>query len=227
MDSRDELKIQRPRLGVLKQKNIKGAVIPSFSLDEKDFASSSLKEKILPKILNFEDQKSIKYIRLIKQGHKHVLSKNHNLALEMFERANKIKQTTKTLSLISWVHSLKGDLEQAKAICFKAIELNPEQGTPYNDMGSFLLQDSKYHEALDWFKKAKSAKFATNREYPYINSARAYLQLKQYRKALSEFKKAVEFVPYQKDLHEIILKLKYRLKFSKEGPGLDFQGRLD
>jgi Tfp pilus assembly protein PilF len=79
-------------------------------------------------------------------------------------------------------------------------------------MGSYLLLEGKITECFEWFNLAKKAKYYVNREFPYINSGKAYLMEKKYGQALDEFNQALRYVPYQKELVKTIRKLKGLMK---------------
>lgn len=101
--------------------------------------------------------------------------------------------------------------EKAKSYCLKAIQKDPDYGPPYNDMGTYLLDENHVKESLKWFALAKKCSNYQNREYPYINSGRAYMALQQFDKALEEFSQALAYAPLHEELHETVKKLKQNI----------------
>ena len=101
-----------------------------------------------------------------------------------------------------------GDFTKAKEFCFEAIKKDPDYGNPYNDIGSYLLSEGKIKESFSWFALAKKAKYYLNREFPYINAAKAHLMQQNYRGALNEFMEALILVPYHKELQKTVNRLK-------------------
>ena len=46
------------------------------------------------------------------------------------------------------------ELDDAIAQCEIAIELDPEFGNPYNDIGVYLMQQQRLDEAIPWLERA-------------------------------------------------------------------------
>jgi hypothetical protein len=59
-------------------------------------------------------------------------------------------------------------------------------------------------ESLRLFEMAKTATNNPQREYPYINSGRAYMIRKQYHLALRELQIALTLAPYHQNLHKTV-----------------------
>lgn len=112
---------------------------------------------------------------------------------------------------MDWTYSLENQFETAKNFCLKAIKIDPAYGAPYNDLGSYLLSEGQVQESLKWFELAKNSRNYQNREYPYINSGRAYMNLRNYKAALEEFSMALTLVPQNEELHQTVQRLKETL----------------
>ena len=158
-------------------------------------------------ILSFSMGTLKKSKELINKGHECVFEKKYPNALVFFEKARRLHETSETLTLIGWVYSLLDNLERAKKFCLKAIELDPDYGPAYNDIGSYLLQEGDINESIRWFKLAKAAPIYHNKEYPFINMGRALLMQKKYRQALHEFNEAKKLAPHQRQINDTILKI--------------------
>jgi Tfp pilus assembly protein PilF len=96
---------------------------------------------------------------------------------------------------------MKGDYETAIEMCLKAIELDPDFGNPYNDIGSYLIALGRYDEAIPWLKKAITAKNYELRHYPHINLARVYLAKGMFKDALQELETAIKIAPNYRPAH--------------------------
>ena len=163
-------------------------------------------------IIGLATYRSRTYLKLMNYG-KLALARGHSeTALRFFERAHRLRPGTRTFSLLAWAYAVGGKLSMAKTLALQSHQLNPGHASPCNDFGSFLLQEGKSHEAMQWFEKAKNAPFCPRPETAFINTARAYLVQKNYRAAILEFKKALDLVPGHSDLKEIIFRLKQKLK---------------
>jgi len=157
---------------------------------------------------SIEWQRDRKYDQLLHQGHEAIYLKKYSEALDRFSKAMNYKETAEIINLIGWSHSLLGQVAEAKQCCLKAIEKDPSYGPPYNDLGTYLLGEGKFEEALKWFHLAKKSLNYQNREFPYINSGRAYMANREYEKALEEFSVALTLAPFHEELHQTIEKLK-------------------
>lgn len=144
---------------------------------------------------------------LINKGHECIFEKKYSNALVFFERSRRLNENAEILTLIGWVYSLLENLNRGKKFCLKAIELDPDYGPAYNDIGSYLLEEGDINESIRWFNLAKNAPLYHNKEYPYINTGRAFLMQKKYVQALEEFKMAHKIAPHQKKISETISKV--------------------
>src|SRR5881628_1104671 len=54
--------------------------------------------------------------------------------------------------LLGWTLSFQGRLEEATEECLRAIEIDPEFGNPYNDIGVYLMQRDRLDEAIPWLE---------------------------------------------------------------------------
>src|SRR5690606_1854002 len=87
-------------------------------------------------------------------------------------------------SLVNWgwmEHEL-GDTERAIELCREAIGVDPDIGSPYNDIGSYLVSLGRFDESVFWFEKAIVSKYYIPRQYPHINLGKVYLRGGQYHK---------------------------------------------
>lgn len=182
------------------------AIIPLFKLDKKNIIR--FESNGLGSIGSLEWQRDKKYDQLMHEGHEAVFDKDYEKALDKFTKALNYKETAEILTLVGWVHSLNGKLDKAKSYCLKAIQKDEDYGPPYNDLGTYLLTEGQTEESIKWFELAKKAVNYQNREYPYINSGRAYMTLKNLPKALEEFSKALTLAPYHEELHNTVERLK-------------------
>lgn len=92
------------------------------------------------------------------------------------------------------------------------MQLDSQYGPAYNDFGNYILSEGQIQESLRWFELAKRAHNYQNREYPYINAGRAYVLLKDFDQALTEFSSALTIAPHHHELHETVSKLKNSLE---------------
>jgi Tfp pilus assembly protein PilF len=135
--------------------------------------------------LNF--RREDKYLNLIEKAQKLVSNKKMLEAIPIIREARRFKETPMIITLEAWCQFALGKSQMAHSLCLKAIELDPEYGPAYNDLGSYLLEEDKLDDALKLFAKAKRATFFPQREYPYINCGRVYLKRNDFKNAREEF----------------------------------------
>src|SRR5207245_2612278 len=87
--------------------------------------------------------------------------------------------------------------------CLKAIEVDPDFGNPYNDIGCYLMQQGKLEEAVPWLERAKLAKRYEPRQFPYMNLARIHVKQGRWWEALREFEGAVRLANSRNASHHL------------------------
>ncbi len=128
-------------------------------------------------------------------------------AIEHYQRSIAVHPTAEAHTFLGWSMSFQGRLEEATAECLRAIEIDPDFGNPYNDIGVYLMQQGKVAEAIPWLGKAKQARRYEPRQFPFMNLGCVYLKLGRWWDALREFEGAVQAAPGDvhaaKTLHQL------------------------
>ena len=62
-----------------------------------------------------------------------------------------------------------GDYDSAIAECQKAIEIDPDFGNPYNDIGAYLIQQGELDEAIPYLEQAMEAKRYSTPHFPHYS----------------------------------------------------------
>ncbi len=132
-------------------------------------------------------------------------------AIEGYRRSIEVCPTAEAHTFLGWAMSFQGRLDEATAECLRAIEIDPEFGNPYNDIGVYLMQQGKLDEAIPWLEKAKQAKRYEPRQFPFMNLGRVYLKQGRWWEALREFEGAVRAAPRDADAHKMLHGLRARL----------------
>ncbi len=111
-------------------------------------------------------------------------------------------------TFLGWTYSFKGDYEGAIRECQIAIDVDPDFGNPYNDIGAYLIELGRHEEAIPWLKKAMQAKRYEPRHFPHFNLARAYVRQRKIYEAIRELKLVLELEPEYKlaraELHRLL-----------------------
>ena len=132
---------------------------------------------------------------LWQEGYHHQMEGELERAIEIYRRSIAVYPTAEAHTFLGWTLSFQGQLEEATQECLQAIEIDPEFGNPYNDIGVYLMQQGKIEEAIPWLEKAKQAKRYEPRQFPFMNLGRIYLKQARWWEALREFEGAVQAAP--------------------------------
>ena len=134
-------------------------------------------------------QKSSEYFE---KAYKFHLDGEIDKAIEDYKASIQIYPTAKAYTFLGWAYSLQKRYEDAIEECMKAIELEPDYGNPYMDIGNYLIELGRPYEAIDWLEKAFNYIDSNSSHFPLFSLGRAYektgdwlLALKFYNKALS------------------------------------------
>jgi len=148
---------------------------------------------------------------LWQEAYRHQMEGELDRAIELYRRSIAVYPTAEAHTFLGWTLSFQGRLEEATKECLRAIEIDPEFGNPYNDIGVYLMQQGKLEEAIHWLTKAKQAKRYEPRQFPFMNLGRIYLKQGRWWEALREFEGAVRAAPEdvgaRKALHSIRARL--------------------
>jgi Tfp pilus assembly protein PilF len=116
-------------------------------------------------------------------------------AIELYTRSIEMHPTAEAFTFRGWAYHYLGRLDDAIAECKRAIEVDPDFGNPYNDIGAYLLEKGELDEAIGWLERAKTAPRYEPRHFPYMNLGRVYAAKGMVRRAIEEFEHALELAP--------------------------------
>jgi tetratricopeptide (TPR) repeat protein len=129
-------------------------------------------------------------------------------AVALYRKSLACVPTAEAHTFLGWTLSFRGDYEGAIQECRRAIEVDPEFGNPYNDIGSYLIALGRPQEAVPWLRKAIGAPRYEPRHYPHVNLARVYAKLGQLDAAIAEIRAALAIAPQYRparvELHRLL-----------------------
>ncbi len=134
-------------------------------------------------------------LRLLEAGNRCHQEEDIEGAIENYRRSIDLYPTAEGHTFLGWMYSFQGRLDAAIAECRRAIEVDPEFGNPYNDIGAYLIQQGRLDEAVPWLERAMTAERYEPRHFPHVNLGRIHLLRREYGKALGEFRQALRLVP--------------------------------
>src|SRR5258708_36599854 len=100
---------------------------------------------------------------------------DYDRAVELYRPSLCLHPTAEAHTFLGWTFHFQGKIEEAIAECKRAIEVDPEFGNPYNDIGAYLIGLDRFDEAIPWLEQAIAAKRYDPRHFPHFNLGRAYL----------------------------------------------------
>jgi tetratricopeptide (TPR) repeat protein len=116
-------------------------------------------------------------------------------AIDLYRRSIEAFPTAEAHTFLGWTYSFQGKLDAAIEECKKAIEIDPDFGNPYNDIGAYLIEKCRHDEAIPWLQKAITAKRYDNYHFAHYNLGRAYMASDLLNKARLEFEEALRIHP--------------------------------
>ena len=132
-------------------------------------------------------------------------------AIEGYRESIETCPTAEAHTFLGWTFSFQGKLEEATQECLRAIEIDPDFGNPYNDIGVYLMQQGKLDDAVTWLEKAKHARRYEPRQFPHMNLARIHMKRGRWWDALRELEMATRFAPKDAELARTLHSLRGRL----------------
>jgi tetratricopeptide (TPR) repeat protein len=150
-------------------------------------------------------------IELWREAYRRQMAGDLEGAIETYRRSIETCPTAEAHTFLGWTYSFQGRLEEATAECLRAIEIDPDFGNPYNDIGVYLIQQNRLEEAIPWLERAKAAPRYEPRQFPHMNLARIHLKRGRWWEALRELEAGARLAPTDRELARTLHSLRARL----------------
>jgi tetratricopeptide (TPR) repeat protein len=134
-------------------------------------------------------------LELFHKAHTLQMQGQLDLAVSLYKRSIEVYPTAEAYTFLGWTYRFQGKIDDAIAECKKAIAVDPSFGNPYNDIGSYLIEQGKPAEAIQWLERAIASERYEAYHYPWLNLGRAYAAMDMYKKALECVEKSLEIEP--------------------------------
>lgn len=138
---------------------------------------------------------------LFDRAYKHQIKGAYADAIALYERSIAIQPTAEAYTFLGWTYSMIELYHQAIDACNKAIEIDPDFGNPYNDIGAYLIEIGRPEEAVPWLEKAILAPRYDSPHLPHVNLGRVYEELGDNQSALAYYDRALELSPLHLPAH--------------------------
>src|SRR5215813_11102778 len=106
-------------------------------------------------------------------------------AADLYKESIKAYPTAEAHTFLGWTYSFQGLTDEAIEECLLAIEVDPDFGNPYNDIGAYLIEKGEMVGAIEWLKRAMRSSRYESYYYPHFNLGRVYEARSQLFKALT------------------------------------------
>ena len=116
-------------------------------------------------------------------------------AADLYKQSLDSYATAEAHTFLGWTYSFMGLRDEAIEECHRAIEVDPDFGNPYNDIGAYLIEAGNLHGAIPWLERGMTAPRYEAYFYPHFNLGRVYEAMGRLFEALRQYKEAVELNP--------------------------------
>ena len=130
-----------------------------------------------------------------KEGYRLQMNGDLEGAIAAYKRSIELYPTAEAHTFLGWAYSFQGRIDEAIKECETAIQIDPDFGNPYNDIGVYLIEKGEYDEAIPWLEKAMVAKRYEPRHYPHMNMGRVLVRKGRYQEAIKQLKKTLAIEP--------------------------------
>lgn len=132
---------------------------------------------------------------LLQEAYQAQLEGEFDQAVKLYQKSLAIHPTAEAHTFLGWTFHFQGRIEEAIEECKRAIEIDPDFGNPYNDIGAYLIALGRYDEAIPWLERAIEAKRYEPRHFPHFNLGRVYVAKGMLNRARDCFRQALKAEP--------------------------------
>ena len=144
-------------------------------------------------------------------GYQRHLQNDLEGAVDLYNRSIQTWPTAEAYTFRGWAYEGMGRIDDAIAESRKAIEIDPDYGNPYNDIGAYLMAKGELDDAIPWLERAKQAPRYEPRHFPYMNLGRLYVAKGMITAAAAEFARALEIEPDDRTGQQMLARLRAML----------------
>ncbi len=133
--------------------------------------------------------------RIFQEGYEKQTEGALEEAIGLYKKSIELYPTAEAYTFLGWAYSFQRRYDEAIEECRRAIDVDPEFGNPYNDIGAYLIEKGKLDEAIPWLEKATRAKRYESYCFPHYNLGRVWERKGEWQKALACYKNALQENP--------------------------------
>jgi Tfp pilus assembly protein PilF len=149
--------------------------------------------------------------RYFELGYQAQMEQRIDEAIALYQKSIDAQPTAEAYTFLAWAMSAQRRLSEAIAHCRTAIELDPDFGNPYNDIGAYLIELGRPDEAIPWLERAMRAPRYEPRHFPHLNLARVHILGNRFAAAIRELKAVLAIEPAHAGARQQVRELHRRL----------------
>jgi tetratricopeptide (TPR) repeat protein len=134
-------------------------------------------------------------LRLFQTAYEAQMRGDLDEAVGLYKESIEAFPTAEAHTFLGWSYSFMRLTDEAIEECRAAIEVDPDFGNPYNDIGAYLIEQGNLYSAIPWLKLAMTALRYESYFYPHFNLGRVYEAQGRAYDALREYKAAIDLNP--------------------------------
>lgn len=134
-------------------------------------------------------------LRLFQSAYEAQMRGDLDESVDLYKQSIDAFPTAEAHTFLGWTYSFMGLTDEAITECHRAIEVDPDFGNPYNDIGAYLIEQGNLYSAIPWLQRAMTAPRYESYFYPHFNLGRVYESLGRAYDALREYKAAIDLNP--------------------------------
>ena len=163
-------------------------------------------------VLSFENsqaqRKRRKALGYFYEAYHAQLHRDFTKAIEKYQESIEVYPTAEAHTFLGWTYSFMGELEIAIEECHRAIDVDPDFGNPYNDIGAYLIARGEYDAAIPYLEQALTAKRYRACHFAHFNLGRAMEYQGHLFSALRHYKLALSLEPRYTVAYQAIEQIK-------------------
>jgi len=144
--------------------------------------------------MNLDERKKVSR-ELFKKAYRAQSKGSIEEAILLYQKSIAAYPTPEAYTFLGWAMSHFGKFEEAIGFCKQAIEIDPQFGNPYNDIGAYLIELGHLDEAIPYLEKATKAPRYESYCYPHYNLGRVWEEKGHLKEAIRSYQKAIEENP--------------------------------
>ena len=164
------------------------------------------------------DEKRQEAMELVGKAYQLHMKGDVDQALDLYSQSIELCPTAEAYTFRGWAKSFHHDFDGAIADCHAAIDLDPEYGNPYNDIGAYYLELGQPDDAVPWLRMALKAKRYESFCFPHFNLGRILEADGRLDGALAHYRSALDENPSYALAAKAVERVKARLAARNEAP---------